>query len=243
MYDMEKIETETGYNILLDDFKKLKKTEKDEFLMEFVYQSNLIEGINRYWIETISEGDPPNPMPELTDHFKALEYVMKNYSDRDPNQDDIKKVHGLMMDEFLEDAGNYRETKMYIGGKGCPYYRYIPQLMDTLDKKIEEIDKKSSLDDIWNIHHLFETIHPFRDGNGRTGRLLLNWLSLKYNKEFVINTLTKRPNYYESIRCYTKKFKEQNPHIKFYKDIKLIPRAIIDIPAILQALDNAEIKE
>ena len=103
--------------------------------------------------------------------------------------------------------------------RGGVYYRQIPKIMKSLEKKIGELDAPS-VSRIWNIHHEFETIHPFRDGNGRTGRVLLNWLSLRYLQRLMIIEGRKREGYYNMIKEYTTKFRKLNPSVGFYVDKK-----------------------
>ena len=68
-----------------------------------------------------------------------------------------------------------------------------------------------TMDEVWSAHHDFEIIHPLIDGNGRTGRLLLNWLSLKHLGQFMIVEAKHRGDYYKTIEGHSPKFKEENP--------------------------------
>lgn len=216
---LKKTETNVGYTVSLDSYLKLDDTNKDYFMYEIIYQSNLIEGIQTPYIETFSlEPGFERPLhPELTNHKEALAYVIKNY-EKEITESDIKHIHKTLMESFLEDAGEYRKTKVWIGLKGCPYYTSVPKLMRNLETNISKL---SSKDNLWNSHHEFETIHPFRDGNGRTGRLLLNWLSLKYNNEFTVVENAKKQTYYKTIQEFKETFKEEHPTVRFYKDFEL----------------------
>jgi Fic family protein len=245
---MNKTETKTGYTTPLEEFLSSTKKEQQELLSDLVIESNAIEGIYQYKTVTLnSEGEIP-PFYEFSDHHKALDHVLDNYSIRDPTEEDIKHIHHTLTTnifrETAEDlisrydlspekqeqaivayqrnSGNYRQTKVWIGSKnggyqGAPYFRQIPKLMKQLEKDIQNLTSPTE-DIIWNLHHKFETIHPFIDGNGRTGRLLLNWLSLKYNNKFIVNESDKRGYYYDKIKLYKSKFKQENPSVHFYKD-------------------------
>jgi Fic family protein len=246
---MNKTETKTGYIVLLEDYLKNSEEEQNEFLEDLVIESNAIEGIYNDRVVTINEGEEPPPYYEFTDHHSALNYVLGNYKKNDPTEQDIKHIHKLLtenvfreeseyiihnnelteeeqkkvLETYQRNSGNYRQTKVWIGSKmtgyqGTPYYRQIPKLMKGLEKQIQQLPNLS-IKDIWNLHHKFETIHPFVDGNGRTGRLFLNWLSLKYHGEFIVNTKQKVSSYYDEIRSYTEQFKLENHQVHFYKDI------------------------
>jgi len=230
MEGLKKEETETGYNVLLENFLKLDENRKYEFRSEFCYQSNLIEGIKNpiNVIETMTAGEKFEWPSVLGDHFSAFDYMLENFT-KILEEGEIKKIHSILMQNLLRNpekhAGKYRMCKIWVGGNGGPHYRQVPKLMKNLELDICKVELQNAWqEDIWNIHNKFESIHPFVDGNGRTGRLILNWLSLKHLEMFNVVTLEKREKYYEGIRQYKEKFKLKNPNVKFYKDVKLKPR-------------------
>ena len=217
-------ETEIGYSVKLENFLKLDKKQKIEFRNEFCYQSNLIEGIRTPIdrLDTIDINEVYAIPPELGDHFSAFDYMLEN-SKKVLNEQDIKQMHFLLMKNLLSNpekyAGHYRQCKIWIGEKGGPYSSSVPSLMKDLSSDIQNVDLQNAWpEDILSIHHKFETIHPFIDGNGRTGRLILNWLSLKYLGEFNVVTLNKRQNYYKMISDFKEEFMKKNPKVKFYND-------------------------
>lgn len=187
---------------------------KDNNLDDFIMQSNCIEGIHTPVVETVSEEFPS--VPELKGHREALEYMLQSYDDRSPSEDDILEMHRMLMHNLLPGAGEYRKRKVWIGTEGCPYYASVPKLMRSLEKKISYVG--ANMDEVWNIHHEFEVIHPFVDGNGRTGRLLLNWLTLRHLGAFVVVECSKKQNYYQMIQDYREKFKKKYPNVRFYKN-------------------------
>jgi len=230
MEEIKKEETDTGYNVLLEDFLNLEESKKYEFRSEFCYQSNLIEGIKSpiHDIETMDAGAVYEWPHVLGDHFAAFDFVVGNFT-RNLREEDIQQIHSTLMSNLLkkpeEHAGKYRKCKIWVGGNGGPHYRQIPRLMKNLELDICKVELQNAWqEDIWNIHNKFETIHPFVDGNGRTGRLILNWLSLKHLGMFNVVTLEKREKYYEGIQKYKEEFKKKNPDVRFYKDVKLKPR-------------------
>jgi Fic family protein len=230
MEGLKKEETETGYTILLEDFLSMDESKRYEFRSEFCYQSNLIEGITSPIdrIETMTVGDKSEWPHVLGDHFSAFDYMVENYKEV-LKEEDIRQMHFILMHNLFKKpekyAGEYRKCKIWIGKDGGTHYRQIPRLMQNLELNICKVESQQSWpEDIWNIHNEFESIHPFVDGNGRTGRLILNWLSLKHLGMFNVVTLEKREKYYEAIGQYKKDFKKKNPNVRFYKDIKLKPR-------------------
>lgn len=98
-----------------------------------------------------------------------------------------KITHGALMqlhvmitshqtDLYQDEKGNYRRIQVYVGNHTPPAAHMVPALMMQFLKEFEAMDPIEA-------HIRFETIHPFVDGNGRTGRMLLWWHQLKLNQE------------------------------------------------------------
>jgi hypothetical protein len=243
-----------GYSVSLDDFLHASKSTQDAFLLEeLVYQSNLIEGIAKGWIETVSEGQQaPELAPVLSDHLSSYQYILENYGSNPTSQDalvlhrtltqriftekaeDVIATRKLsaesadkIKDYYQSNSGAFRKSKVYVGTqgmymRGCLHYRQIPKAVQQLEHKINEINKSSPElieKKIWDIHNEFESIHPFIDGNGRVGRLLLNWLSLKHLGKFMVVLAENKKDYYKKISDYALQFKREHPEMHFYKDI------------------------
>jgi Fic family protein len=209
---MNKKPTALGYTVSLNDYIRSSPNEQEKFLQEFITESNLIEGITRERIQTIYEGYKE---PEWDGHYNALNYMMENQFQKNIDTNDIKNMHKLMMHDLLNNAGEYRKGIIHIGKKGGPHARHVNKLMNELENRIVD---DMNYNDIFNIHYMFENIHPFSDGNGRTGRLLLNWLTLKNFNEFNIITADHRKEYYAAINHYEQKFKTEHPKVRYYKD-------------------------
>lgn len=165
---------------------------KDQFVLSLTYNSNTIEG------STLSENEtaaiifhnktfPSKSMIEhleAKNHQAALEFLFEYLRDKKNsiNGKLILKLHSILMNGIHSDAGFYRRHGVRIVGSNVPTANHvkIPILMEELNRNIH----KKSKDFIHHaalIHSRFEQIHPFGDGNGRVGRLILNTMLLREN--------------------------------------------------------------
>lgn len=164
---------------------------KDQFVLSLTYNSNTIEG------STLSENEtraiifqnktfPSKSMIEhleAKNHQTALEYLFSYLTSKDSiNEKLILKLHEMLMNGIHSDAGFYRRHAVRIVGANVPTANYVkvPYLMEELAK---DMNKKSKeiIGHVATIHSKFEQIHPFGDGNGRVGRLIMNAMLLKQN--------------------------------------------------------------
>lgn len=101
----------------------------------------------------------------------------------------IKSIHSRLMRNLNPDiAGKYRNVMVYVGGQPVLNAIKIPDALEHLVDNISDLIKngqketKIFLERTVKDHHVeFEKIHPFVDGNGRTGRILMNWERIKLN--------------------------------------------------------------
>jgi Fic family protein len=178
---------------------------RDQFYLSLTYHSNRIEG------STLSEGETaailfqnaalPNKslveQMEARNHRAALEYLFQYIFEKHPlDEKFILKLHAILMNAVKSDAGSYRNHAVRIIGVSVPTANYlkVPFLMEELAK---EISRKSNdlINKIADIHSHFEQIHPFADGNGRVGRLLMTAMALKNNLAPVVILQEKRRFY------------------------------------------------
>ena len=178
------------HNNVIDEILKNKDI-YDEFVLKLTYHSNSIEG------STLTEPDTAailfdnvslpnktlNEQLEAKNHQTALNYLFDYISKKGKiNENLILKLHSIFMNGIRPDAGMYRNHAVRILGVSLPTANYIriPDLMKLVMLDIEK-ERKNIVSISANIHSRFEQIHPFSDGNGRIGRLLMTAMLLKAN--------------------------------------------------------------
>lgn len=163
----------------------------DDMRVLLTYHSNAIEGNTLSLYETkmvIEEGVTISGQPlryylEARNHAEALDRV-RALAEKDApiTSDTVLLLHRLMMDHVLPDAGQWRAGYVHIRGADYtpPHPREVPSLMTDWVAWIDDIGTnyppvlRAAL-----AHVVFESIHPFSDGNGRVGRLLLNLMLMR----------------------------------------------------------------
>lgn len=184
---------------------------QDEFLVDYTYNSNAIEGNTLTLQETalVLEGLTVDQKP-LKDHLEAVGhkdaflYVQELVRDKVSFSETImKQIHTLVLMDRPEDRGIYRRIPVRIMGAyhTPPDPIMVPELMERLVKEFQD-SKLHPIERASLFHLKFEGIHPFVDGNGRTGRLILN-LFLMQNGYPPINVkFTDRKRYYDAFDSY-----------------------------------------
>jgi len=164
---------------------------RDQFYLSLTYNSNRIEGSTLSENETAAIMFQNVALPdkalveqlEVKNHQAALRYLFQYLAEDQPLDEElIFKLHSILMNAIKPDAGNYRYHRVRIMGTDVPTANYlkVPELMKEL---VGDISKKTKdiFSQIADIHSRFEKIHPFSDGNGRIGRLLMHAMSLSRN--------------------------------------------------------------
>jgi Fic family protein len=179
---------------------------RNEFILKLTYNSNSIEG------STLSEPDTAailfdnaalsdkslNEQLEAKNHQTALNYLFNYIGEKKGiNEEFILKLHGILMNGVRSDAGQYRRHAVRITGVNLATANYISvpklinEVMADIKKKNKDIIGFSA-----NIHSRFEKIHPFSEGNGRVGRLLMNAMLLGQNMAPAVIRQDKKRLYY-----------------------------------------------
>lgn len=166
--------------------------------VELTYNSNHIEGSRltedqtRYIFETNTvgalkkyEGIRVDDVVETANHFRCIDYVIEN-ANRKLSERMIKKLHFILKNgtsDSLEDwfnVGEYKKLPNEVGGMETTAPEKVAVEMRKLIKKYRA-RKMLDLHDLLAFHYEFERIHPFQDGNGRVGRLILLKECLRLN--------------------------------------------------------------
>ena len=186
---------------------------REEFMVEFTYNSNAIEGNTLTLKETamVLEGmtiaqKPMKDHLEAIGHRDAFMYAQDIASKEvDLTENIIKNIHSLVLMNRPEDKGVYRRIPVRIMGaytEPVQPYMIEPKMTELLENNMARENKMSIIERIALFHLEFEGIHPFIDGNGRTGRLILN-LDLIRNGYPPINVkFTDRKRYYDAFDAY-----------------------------------------
>ena len=187
---------------------EIKKYE-EEFIVRFTYNSNAIEGNRLSLRETsmilteniIPAGTTPNDYNETINSKECYEFI-KNYTG-EFNQKFFLKIHGLLAkNTHCKIVGTYRDHDVKISGSNWipPSNKKIREEMRKIfqwyyieRKKLHPVELGAIL------HNKLVRLHPFSDGNGRTSRVVMNWILMKNKFPMFYVELRDKIHYYEAI--------------------------------------------
>ncbi len=182
-----------------------------EFTVEYTYDSNAIEGNTLTLRETdmVLKGltvaeKPLKDHLEAIGHKEAFEYVLELVKEkRSLSEFVIKQIHYLVLADKKDDRGVYRRIPVRImGAQNEPVQPFLiesemARIIEEYSASTEHIVKRLA-----KFHLEFESIHPFIDGNGRTGRLLINLELMKAGYPPVDIRFADRAAYYKAFDAY-----------------------------------------
>lgn len=207
MIDDKKQELDTRRPLTQGEAERLT----EQFVVEYTYNSNAIEGNTLTLRETdmVLRGLTIDKKP-LKDHMEAVghkeafdfvsELVKNNVT---MSESVIKQIHYLVLADKKDDRGVYRRVPVrIIGAEHEPVQPYLiqPQIEQLLNKYHK--NKEHIVPRLARFHIEFEGIHPFIDGNGRTGRLLINLELMKAGYPPIDIKFTDRISYYDAFDEY-----------------------------------------
>ncbi len=183
----------------------------EEFIVEFTYNSNAIEGNTLTLRETdlvlrglTIDKKPLKDHMEAVGHKEAFEFVSELVKNNVPiSESVIKQIHYLVLADKKEDRGVYRRVPVRImGAQHEPVQPYLiaPKMEELLRNFVESTEHVVTK--LARFHIEFEGIHPFIDGNGRTGRLLVNLELMKAGYPPIDIKFTDRIAYYNAFDEY-----------------------------------------
>jgi len=186
---------------------------QEEFLIEFTYNSNAIEGNTLTLRETalVLEGITIDKKPlkdhlETVGHRDAFLYVQQLVSDKITiSEKVIKEIHSLVLMDRPDDKGVYHRIPIRIMGAHHepPQPYLLPIKMEQLIAGQKKV-KRHIIENAALFHLDFEGIHPFIDGNGRTGRLILNLMLMQQGYPPIDVKFADRKQYYSCFDSYYK---------------------------------------
>ncbi len=212
MIDRKKKELDNRRHLTEGEVERLG----EQFIVEYTYNSNAIEGNTLTLRETdmvlrgLTIGQKPlKDHMEAVGHKEAFEFISELTKKNVPlNESIIKQIHYLVLVDKKDDRGVYRRVPVRImGAQNEPVQPYLigpkmEQLIADFAKSTEYIVTKLA-----RFHLEFESIHPFIDGNGRTGRLLVNFELMKAGFPPIDIKFTDRIAYYKAFDEYHLKHK------------------------------------
>lgn len=172
----------------------------DLFVRMYVFQeaatSSQIEGTQATLVEALEAGSdetpaqtPRNDVREILNYVGAMKLGLERLTQLPVSRRLITEIHGSLMEgvrggEAMRTPGEVRRSQNWIGGTSPANARFVPPPVDEMESALGEWERSihdgglvlPPLIHIGLLHAQFETIHPFLDGNGRVGRLLITFL-------------------------------------------------------------------
>lgn len=205
--DRKKQELDTRRPLTRGELERLN----EEFTVEYTYNSNAIEGNTLTLRETdlvlrglTIDQKPLKDHMEAVGHKEAFDFVRELVQENAPlSERVIQQIHYLVLADKKEDRGVYRRVPVRIlGAHHEPVQPYLiqPKLEQLLREYAES--GEHPVTKLARFHIEFEGIHPFIDGNGRTGRLLVNLELMKAGYPSIDIKFTDRLAYYRAFDAY-----------------------------------------
>ena len=189
-----------------EEFEKFEHS----FFTELTYNSNAIEGNSMSLEETAlvvddniaPKGKEMKEIYEARNHMDAIEFI-KGYK-KDVSEEFVLKLHSIILKDISgRFAGRYRENEVRIFGSDARFPKSIvvPQLVKGLVYWYNKYKKELHPFELAIIFSMkFVSIHPFVDGNGRTSRLLMNFILNRNHYPWIGIRMRKREEYLNAVR-------------------------------------------
>lgn len=212
LIDKKKIELDTKRPLTEGEIQRLM----EEFTVEYTYNSNAIEGNTLTLRETdmvlrglTIDQKPLKDHMEAVGHKEAFDFVRDLVKEQVPlSESVIKQIHYLVLADKKDDRGVYRKVPVRI--MGARHELVQPYLIQPKMEQLLEFYRSSTdhiIPKLAQFHLEFEGIHPFIDGNGRTGRLLINLELMKAGYPPIDIKFSDRVAYYNAFDEYHRKHK------------------------------------
>lgn len=204
-----------------------RKNYYEWFLTQFTYDTNAIEGSTLSLQDTslilfenvVPRGKSPREINEVQNHKQAFDYILEYKGDL--TEEFILEIHKKLMHNILwKAAGRFRDVNVYIRGVDIfppPHSKVEDEFKKLMKWYTKNKNKYHPVILVSYFHSVFESIHPFMDGNGRTGRLIINFMLRKYGFPMIDIKNKDKERYYKSL------YESQKNH-----NLRLLVKMIID---------------
>ncbi len=181
---------------------------------------------------------------DVVNYIKATEYAIKRLETLPLCNRLIKETHAVLMEGVRgqeKSPGEFRRTQNWIGGQGSTLKnaRYIPPSPEDMTEAMSDLEKYINSEDSLDIlvraaliHYQFETIHPFLDGNGRVGRLLITLFLMQKN---VLSTPALYISYY--LKKYRVEYYDRMTEVRRKGDYEQWVKFFLE--AVLESAEDA----
>lgn len=230
--------------LLMERKEKTKKRLYHLTQIKFAYNSNHIEGSTLTQEQTshiyqtnsfISDKDEVikiDDVVETLNHFKAFDYILDNVDVLDENI--IKEIHKIIKSGTSDskkewfNVGEYKKLKNFVAEEETSSPKNVQMEIQNLLKEYDSI-KEKKIEDIIDFHYKFEKIHPFQDGNGRVGRLIMFKECLRFSIIPFIIEEKYRLFYYRGLKNYLSEkgwlvdtcLSAQDEYVKILKSLEI----------------------
>lgn len=209
-------ELKDKYNLLRVGKDDLLKLIEEAEVAESVYNSNAIENSTLTLAETerilleleVARQVSSREIFEARNLARVSEYIRIKAKETDVNKEIILFLHKMLITAIKDDiAGRFRNKGEYVrvGNHIAP----PPEQVDILINKVigDYINDHESyfIEKVSRFHLEFENVHPFNDGNGRIGRVLVNWQLIRLGFPPIIIRNKEKSDYYDSFAVYRDK--------------------------------------
>lgn len=179
------------------------------FLAQFTYNTNAIEGSTLSLQDTsfilfeniVPKGKSPIEINEVQNHKQSFDYTLSykgNFT-----KSFVLEVHRRLMHNILwKAAGKFRKVDVYIRGVDVlppPHSIVLSEFKKLMQWYTKNRKRYSPIVAVAYFHSVFESIHPFRDGNGRTGRLIINFMLRQEGFPMIDIKNKDKERYYDSL--------------------------------------------
>lgn len=205
--------------VLIDEKKnRIKGGIYSKLQVDFAYNSNHIEGSSltheqtRYIYETLTVDAANQPVRvndifEAVNHFRCFDYILDTFAEPITAQY-IKELHRILKKDTISSEseqaviGDFKKYPNYVGDMETAAPEEVEGLLNKLlsDYNNRDMQGEITLYHILDFHAAYEKIHPFYDGNGRTGRLLMFKECLKHGIVPFFIEDTQRLYYYRGLK-------------------------------------------